>query len=128
MGPKIEKPPKIFHVNWFRKDENGKFLWPGYGENVRVLKWMLDRIENRARASETPIGDVPTPDSLDLDGLSVSRKEIDELLAVDPAKWAEEVAATGKFFEKFGNRLPDEIRTEHKALTDRLQRSTVATK
>jgi phosphoenolpyruvate carboxykinase (GTP) len=128
MGPKIEKAPKIFHVNWFRKDENGKFLWPGYGENVRVLKWMLDRIENRADATETSIGDVPTPSSLDLDGLSISRKAIDELLAVDPADWAEEVTATGKFFEKFGNRLPDEIRAEHKALAERLQRSTVATK
>ena len=61
MGAKLKNPPKIFHVNWFRRDANGKFLWPGYGENVRVLKWMLDRIEGRARASETPIGDVPAP-------------------------------------------------------------------
>lgn len=128
MGRKMEKAPKIFHVNWFRKDENGKFLWPGYGENVRVLKWMLDRIENRAQATETPIGDVPTPASLDLDGLSIPRKNLDELLAVDPADWTEEVSATEKFFEKFGDRLPDEIRTEHKALADRLQRYSVATK
>ena len=128
MGRKIKNPPKIFHVNWFRRDENGKFLWPGYGENVRVLKWMLDRIEGRAQATDTPIGYVPTPDSLDLDGLSIPRKNLDKLLAVDPADWAQEVTATGKFFEQFGDRLPDEIRMEHKALADRLQRSSVVTK
>jgi phosphoenolpyruvate carboxykinase (GTP) len=128
MGRKIKNPPKIFHVNWFRRDENGKFLWPGYGENVRVLKWMLDRIEGRAQATDTPIGYVPTPDSLDLDGLSIPRKNLDELLAVDPADWAQELTETGKFFEKFGDRLPDEIRAEHKALADRLQRSSVVAK
>ena len=128
MGRKMENAPKIFHVNWFRKDENGKLLWPGYGENVRVLKWMLDRIANRTQATETPIGDVPTAASLDLDGLSIPRKNLEELLAVDPADWTEELSATEKFFEKFGDRLPDEIRTEHKALADRLQRHSVATK
>jgi phosphoenolpyruvate carboxykinase (GTP) len=128
MGSRLENAPKIFHVNWFRRDQSGKLLWPGYGENVRVLKWMLDRIEERADATETPIGDVPAPGSLDLDGLAISRETLNELLRVDPGDWAEEVAATGKFFEKFGNRLPDEIRTEHKALADRLQRSTVVTK
>jgi phosphoenolpyruvate carboxykinase (GTP) len=128
MGSRLENAPKIFHVNWFRKDASGKLLWPGYGENVRVLKWMLDRIEGRADATETPIGDVPTPGSLDLDGLSISRQALDELLRVDPSDWIEEVAATGKFFEKFGTRLPDEIRAEHKYLADRLQRSSVATK
>jgi phosphoenolpyruvate carboxykinase (GTP) len=128
MGRKIKNPPKIFHVNWFRRDENGKFLWPGYGENVRVLKWMLDRIVGRAQATDTPIGYVPTPDSLDLDGLSIPRKNLDELLAVDPADWTQELTETGKFFEKFGDRLPDEIRAEHKALADRLQRSSVVAK
>jgi phosphoenolpyruvate carboxykinase (GTP) len=128
MGSKLENPPKIFHVNWFRKDASGKLLWPGYGENVRVLKWMLDRIEGRADATETLIGDVPTPGSLDLDGLSILRQALDELLSVNPNDWIEEVAATGKFFEKFGNRLPDEIRAEHKYLADRLQRSSVAAK
>ena len=86
MGPSIKHPPKIFHVNWFRKDANGKFLWPGYGENVRVLKWMLDRIEGRAAATETPIGYVPTPGSLTLDGLAISRTIMDELLRVDAAR------------------------------------------
>jgi phosphoenolpyruvate carboxykinase (GTP) len=128
MGSRLENAPKIFHVNWFRKDQGGKLLWPGYGENVRVLKWMLDRIEGRADATETPIGDVPAPGSLDLDGLSISRETINELLRVDPSDWVGELADTGKFFEKFDNRLPDEIRAEHKYLADRLQRSSVATK
>ncbi len=128
MGKKLKHPPKIFHVNWFRRDASGKFLWPGYGENVRVLKWMLDRIEGRAAATETPIGNVPAPGSLMLDGLSVSREALDELLRVDANSWVEEEQATGKFFEKFGERLPQEIRQEHKALAERLQRSSVVTK
>src|SRR6202046_4124201 len=128
MGSRLENAPKIFHVNWFRKDQNGKFLWPGYGENVRVLKWMLDRIEGRADAIETPIGDIPAPGSLDLEGLEISRDTLGELLRVDANDWTEEVSATEQFFEKFGSRLPAEIRAEHKALADRLQRSSVATK
>jgi phosphoenolpyruvate carboxykinase (GTP) len=128
MGKKLSKPPKIFNVNWFRKDADGRLLWPGYGENVRVLKWMLDRIEGRASAAETPIGFVPTPQSLTLDGLSISKDALEELLRVDPASWTEEEEATAKFFEKFGKRLPAEIRQEHQALADRLQRSSVAVK
>ena len=128
MGRKMKNLPRIFHVNWFRKDANGKFLWPGYGENVRVLKWMLDRIEGRAAAHETPIGFAPTPDSLTLDGLSISRSAVEELLRVDPTDWAEELGGIDEFFSKFGNRLPREIREEHQALASRLQRSTVAVK
>ena len=128
MGTKLKNPPKIFHVNWFRKGADGKFLWPGYGENVRVLKWILDRIEGRAAATETPIGCVPTPSSLTLDGLSISRDTLEELLSVDSADWAEEAAATAKFFEKFGDRLPKEIREEQKSLENRLNRTTVVAK
>jgi phosphoenolpyruvate carboxykinase (GTP) len=128
MGPKLKHPPRIFNVNWFRRDADGKFLWPGYGENVRVLKWMLDRIEGRAAAQDTAIGFVPTRDSITLDGLNISSRAVDELLQVDSNDWAEEIEATGKFFDKFGKRLPSEIRTEHNALADRLQRVTVAPK
>jgi phosphoenolpyruvate carboxykinase (GTP) len=128
MGAKMKNPPKIFNVNWFRKDAVGKFLWPGYGENVRVLKWMLDRIEGRAAATETPIGFVPTPDSLTMDGLSLPKDSLDELLHVDPANWVEEQDSTAKFFDKFGKRLPPEIQQEHKALALRLERSTSAAK
>jgi phosphoenolpyruvate carboxykinase (GTP) len=126
MGPKIKRQPKIFHVNWFRKSADGKYLWPGYGENVRVLKWILDRIEGRADAAETPIGFVPTPESLTLAGLSISRQALDELLRVDPADWAEETRATGEFFAQFGDHLPAAIRAEHEALGSRLQRAPLA--
>jgi len=120
MGSKLKNPPKIFHVNWFRRDADGKFLWPGYGENVRVLKWMLDRIEGRAEAAETPIGNVPAPSSLTLDGLSISRDTLNELLAVNPQDWADEEQAVSKFFSKFGDRLPAAMCQEQKALAARL--------
>ncbi len=120
MGTKLKKPPKIFHVNWFRRDADNKFLWPGYGENVRVLKWMLDRIEGRAGATETPIGCVPTPSSLTLDGLSISRGTLEELLSVNPSDWTDEEHSIDNFFAKFGDSLPEPIRKEQKALADRL--------
>jgi phosphoenolpyruvate carboxykinase (GTP) len=125
VGPRIKHPPKIFHVNWFRRDANGKFLWPGYGENVRVLKWMLERIEGRGAATETPIGMVPAAGSLDLDGLSIAKSSVDELLSVDSSDWTKEAEDTAKFFEKFGDELPQEIKDEHKALANRLQRLSV---
>ena len=125
MGRRIPHPPKIFHVNWFRKDADGKFLWPGYGENARVLKWMLERIEGKAAATETPIGAVPAPNSITLDGLPVSRETMNELLRVEPSDWAKEHAEVGEFFKKFGERLPEEIREEHKGLGERLQRVAV---
>jgi phosphoenolpyruvate carboxykinase (GTP) len=128
MGRNIPHPPKIFHVNWFRKGDDGKFLWPGYGENVRVLKWMLERIEGKAAATKTPIGIVPTPDALTLDGLNVTRKTMLELLSVDPADWTKEHAEVGKFFQEFGDRLPEGIRDEHKRLGERLQSVPAGTK
>ena len=126
MGKRIPHPPKIFHVNWFRKGADGKFLWPGYGENVRVLKWMLERIEGTAAATETPIGAVPTANAITLDGLNVSRDTMAELLRVEPADWAKEHTDIGEFFKKFGDRLPNEIRDEHNRLGERLQRMAVS--
>ncbi|MGB6624240.1 MAG: phosphoenolpyruvate carboxykinase domain-containing protein, partial [Candidatus Acidiferrales bacterium] len=128
MGKRVKNPPKIFHVNWFRKGEDGKFLWPGYGENVRVLKWMLDRIEGHAQARETPIGNVPAPGSLMLDGLNIPQDAMDKLLSVDPSTWADEHEAIGKFFEKFGKRLPEQLREQHEKLGQRLQQVAVAQK
>jgi phosphoenolpyruvate carboxykinase (GTP) len=128
MGKRAAKPPKIFHVNWFRKGEDGKFLWPGYGENVRVLKWMLERIEDRAKAAETPIGFVPAPGSLTLDGLSISTDAMKQLLQVDSQAWVEEQEGIGKFFEKFGKRLPEELANEQEKLGQRLQQVAVANK
>ena len=115
-------------MNWFRKGADGKFLWPGFGENARVLKWMLERIEGTAPATETPIGAVPTPNAITLDGINVSRETMTELLRVDPSDWAKEHADVGTFFQKFGDRLPEGIKEEHTRLGERLQRMAVAPK
>jgi phosphoenolpyruvate carboxykinase (GTP) len=120
MGKKIPNPPKIFHVNWFRKGVDGKFLWPGYGENVRVLKWILERVEGRGAAVETPIGHVPTRGALTLDGLNISKEAVDELMRVNPEDWEQELVDTKEFFQKFGDRLPGELLVEHEKLTRRL--------
>jgi phosphoenolpyruvate carboxykinase (GTP) len=123
MGRRIPHPPKIFHVNWFRKGADGKFLWPGFGENVRVLKWMLERVEGKGKACESPIGFVPAADALTLDGLNISRSAIESLLRVDPADYAAELDDTKAFFDKFGPRLPREMRHEQEALSQRLSRA-----
>jgi phosphoenolpyruvate carboxykinase (GTP) len=128
MGRKIAHPPKIFHVNWFRKGSDGKLLWPGFGDNVRVLKWILERVEGSGKAVETPIGFVPTPDALTLDGLNISRDTMEELLHVDTTDWTAETEETGVFLETFGNRLPVELRDEHAALARRLGTITAVRK
>jgi phosphoenolpyruvate carboxykinase (GTP) len=128
MGKNIPHPPKIFHVNWFRKGADGKFLWPGYGENARVLKWMLERIEGKAAATETPIGAVPTANGITLDGINIPRETMNELLRVEPSDWAKEHADVGEFFTKFGDRLPEEISEEHIRLGERLQGMAVVPK
>jgi phosphoenolpyruvate carboxykinase (GTP) len=120
MGKSIPHPPKIFHVNWFRRGPDGKFLWPGFGENVRVLKWILERVEGKAEAKETPIGFVPTQDSLTLDGLDISDAAMNELLAVNAADWGREAEEIGVFLDEFGDSLPKEIREEQAALAKRL--------
>jgi phosphoenolpyruvate carboxykinase (GTP) len=126
MGQRIPHPPKVFHVNWFRRGADGKFLWPGFGENVRVLKWVLERVEGRGKAQETPIGYVPTADGLTLDGLNVSRETIGELLRINPADWEPELADITRFFEKFGKRLPEALLEEHQKLGGRFQRAVTA--
>ncbi|MGB9626951.1 MAG: phosphoenolpyruvate carboxykinase domain-containing protein, partial [Phycisphaerae bacterium] len=120
MGQQMTRPPKIFHVNWFRTDENGDYLWPGYGDNLRVLEWILDRCRGEADAVPTPIGYVPTPESLDLTGLALSEKVIEELLAVDPAEWRQEVESIREFFKQFGERLPHAMVDELESLERRL--------
>ncbi len=123
MGKRIPHPPKIFHVNWFRKGADGKFLWPGYGENVRVLKWILERVEGRGAAQETPIGHVPAQRALTLDGMNISPETVTDLLRVDAEDWEQELADTKEFFQKFGDRLPSELRDEHDKLAQRLGRT-----
>jgi phosphoenolpyruvate carboxykinase (GTP) len=116
------KPPKIFHVNWFRQDADQKYVWPGFGENVRVLRWILGRCRGEAAALDTPIGNVPAPGALDLSGLEgqVSAATLQELLRVDAADWQNELADQQRFFEKFGDRLPDEIRRQYIGAAKRL--------
>jgi phosphoenolpyruvate carboxykinase (GTP) len=126
MGKRIPHPPKIFHVNWFRKGADGKFLWPGYGDNVRVLKWILERVEGRGAAQETPIGFVPKAEGLTLDGLKMARGTMEELLRVDVGDWEQEAGDTKEFLQKFGERLPRELREEHDQLSRRLGRGAGA--
>ena len=120
MGERLPHPPLIFHVNWFRTDESGRFLWPGFGENVRVLKWIVERVQGKADGVETPIGFVPAPGSLDLEGLNLPAETMEELLRVDRDAWQQELAEQQRFFEQFGERLPQEIWQEHAALAARL--------
>lgn len=115
-----KKLPRIFHVNWFRKDSKGKFLWPGFGENCRVLKWMFERIDEAAPAQITPIGHLPTDDGLDISGLNVSKEDIRQLLQVDRDEWKQKVVDLGSYFSMFGKKLPKEIREELAALDKRL--------
>ena len=109
MGPRLSTPPKIFRVNWFRRDADGRFLWPGYGDNVRVLKWMVERIRGTARADETPIGLVPAAGALDTSGLDVTPARLREALRCDPGEWLQALDELGEFNKQFGARLPQPI-------------------
>lgn len=122
IGKKLTNPPKIFHVNWFRQDEDGEFLWPGYGENLRALDWVLRRCNDKADARETPIGYVPTKESLNLEGLDISDEAMDKLLEVRGDDWIEELDGMQKFFDQFGYELPAEMLEEQQALKTRLGR------
>jgi len=121
MGERLTNPPAIFHVNWFRKDAGGTFLWPGFGQNVRVLQWMHGRIHGTADARETPIGYVPTPGALNLAGLDLAPATVDALLHVDRGDWEREAADQGEFFSQFGDHLPAAVAEEHASLTHRLE-------
>ncbi|GMV81185.1 MAG: phosphoenolpyruvate carboxykinase [GTP] [Planctomycetota bacterium] len=120
------KLPRIYLVNWFRKSADGRFLWPGFGENSRVLKWIVDRIEGRAAAVESPIGHLPTAESLDLIGLEVAPEDLRELLRCDAPAWLCEIPAIRKHYEKFGDRLPPELNRELDALEARLKKAASA--
>jgi phosphoenolpyruvate carboxykinase (GTP) len=116
-----DKLPKIFYVNWFRKDQNGKWLWPGFGDNSRVLKWIFERTSGEGKAVKTPIGYMPTEDAIDLTGLdSVSEADLKELLKVDKNEWLNEVASVREHYAKFGDKLPKELADQLDALEARL--------
>jgi phosphoenolpyruvate carboxykinase (GTP) len=117
------KLPKIFYVNWFRKDEDGRFLWPGFGENSRVLEWVFRRCEGKAQAVKTPAGHVPGPGGINTDGLDVSEDDMAELLTVDPEQFEAELPSIHEHFAIFGDRLPQELRDQLRGLEDRLRRA-----
>jgi phosphoenolpyruvate carboxykinase (GTP) len=110
MRQHIKYPPRIFHVNWFRKNAQGRFLWPGFGENMRVIKWIVDRCRGRADADETPIGWVPNPKSFDLNGLSgFTVEQFEQLQAINEEEWRREVLMQDELFMKLHSRLPKEL-------------------
>jgi len=121
MGRRMTNPPKIFHVNWFRTDENGEFLWPGYGENLRVIEWILDRCRGEGEAVKTPIGYVPSAESLDLTGLPLARETLNKLFAVSRTDWYDETDGVAAFFQQFGNRLPKVLWEQLESLRLRLR-------
>ena len=114
------KLPRIFHVNWFRQDNNRRFMWPGFGENLRVLSWIADRCDGKAGATETAIGYIPKKKDLDLNGLNIDGATLDALLSVDPAAWRKEIEAIGKYLDEFRDRVPDELREELSRMATRL--------
>jgi phosphoenolpyruvate carboxykinase (GTP) len=120
VGKKLAHPPKIFRTNWFRTGDTGKFLWPGFGDNLRVLKWVLERCEGNGGAVETPIGWVPSKDALDRRGVDLTDDAMVQLLKVDSAEWAEAVAGQEDFLHSFGERLPKGIADEHNEVARRI--------
>ncbi len=113
--------PAIYYVNWFRKSAEGEWLWPGYGDNVRVLKWIVGRLAGTAGAVDTPIGRVPAPGALDVSGLNIGRAEMDELLKVDADAWLAEVKGIAEHYGKIGERVPREMHDELAAMERRLR-------
>ena len=110
MGKKVSNPPKIFNVNWFRQGEDGEFLWPGFGDNMRVLDWILKRCAGKVDAQETAIGFVPYAKDIDLEGLDYSVETLESILYVDKARWSAEADEIAGYYEQFGDRLPEELK------------------
>ncbi|MEN6310096.1 MAG: phosphoenolpyruvate carboxykinase domain-containing protein, partial [Acidobacteriota bacterium] len=122
MGNRLTRPPKIFSVNWFRADERGKFMWPGFGDNMRVLKWVVDRVSGAVPARETAAGLVPRLEDLDMTGLAIAKDRLEQLFAVDMRDWKGEVDEIRNFLKPYRNRLPSEIREQFEKL-ERLARA-----
>jgi len=114
------KLPAIYSVNWFRKDEDGKFLWPGYGDNSRVLKWIFENLDGADNAVQTPIGHLPKPDAIDTSGLTLAPDALQQLLTVDVGAWKREALSVRTYYQMFGTRLPQELSDQLDALQERL--------
>ncbi|MCM8761321.1 MAG: phosphoenolpyruvate carboxykinase (GTP) [Candidatus Omnitrophica bacterium] len=121
IGRRLKHPPKIYSINWFRTDENGKFMWPGFGDNIRVFKWIIDRVNNSVGVRETPIGFLPHLSDLDLSGLSISKEHLERLFAIDVHESQKEAQDAEEFFGKFGDRFPTELMEELHGLKARLK-------
>ncbi len=121
VGRALKSPPKIYSINWFRTDDAGKFIWPGFGENIRVFKWIIDRVNNRVAAFEAPIGNLPRMSDFDVSGLNISKENLERLFAVSAGEWLKEADDAAVFFEKFGARMPKELTEELHGLKARLK-------
>lgn len=120
FGKKHNKLPKIFHVNWFRQDKAGKFMWPGFGDNMRVLEWILNRCEGQGEAVRTPIGYLPTTDAINTEGTGLTTETMHELLSIEAPAWKSEMTGIKEYFDKFGGRMPAELSSELKRITNEL--------
>jgi phosphoenolpyruvate carboxykinase (GTP) len=123
VGKKLKSPPRIFRVNWFRTDDKGKFIWPGFGDNLRVLQWILDRCEGKGKAIDTPIGFVPAPDGINRSGLNVSEGVMTGLLNIDPVEWIEAIEGQEAFMKSYGSRMPKAMWDQHNELAKRIKDS-----
>ncbi|MGH8165877.1 MAG: phosphoenolpyruvate carboxykinase domain-containing protein, partial [Woeseiaceae bacterium] len=123
FADKSDRLPKIFHVNWFRQDASGRFLWPGFGDNLRVLRWIIERCENRVDARETPVGFLPHAGDIDVRGLDVNEQTMQALLSVNVDQWKREMDSIGKYLAGFGERLPPDLKREHERVVSALQRA-----
>jgi len=124
IGAKLKSPPQIFHVNWFRQDSAGKFLWPGFSDNLRVLRWIIDRCRGTAQARDTAIGQLPNAQDLDTEGLEIAPGALDDLLAVDPELWREEFQGMASYLSEFGTRVPQALENELARATERVTKTS----
>ena len=122
FSKRSDRLPKIFHVNWFRQNAAGDFLWPGFGENLRVMQWIIDRCENRVAARETAIGYLPDPADIDINGLDLADGHLEALTTIDNQQWRDEMIAVGEYLESYGDRLPDSLRQQHREISAALEK------
>ena len=121
MGKRMAKRPRVFHVNWFRTDRHGKFIWPGYRENLRILEWVFDRCNGTVGAERSPIGYLPRATDIDMTGIKIQPHEMSELFKIDRCSWQEELKDIRKFFKRFGRSLPSELWDEYRSILKRLK-------
>jgi phosphoenolpyruvate carboxykinase (GTP) len=121
FGERLTALPRVFHVNWFRQNDDGEFLWPGFGENLRVLNWIIDRCENRVDAVETPIGFLPNPDDINVADLDISAEALQALTSIDRDQWRAEMDSVGEYLDTYGDRLPDELRQQQQKIAEELR-------